>query len=200
MGLLNFEWVSGQKRPAGAVPLLAVEGVSVRLGQRLVLDDVSLEVYEGEQVRITGPNGAGKSTLLNAITGVLPLATGRILFKGEDISILPTHERTSRGIAYMRQRDNVFPSLTVRENLKLALGADGYERFGERFPEWVRDIAANTPAGMLSGGQKQKLAWGMTVGGGCGLILVDEPSAGVAEPISLSAYVNRDSAIWVEHT
>jgi len=185
MGLLNFEWVGGQKRPAGAAPLLAVEGVSVRLGQRLVLDDVSLEVYEGEQVRVTGPNGAGKSTLLNAITGILPLATGRIVFKGEDISSLPIHERANRGIAYMRQRDNVFPSLTVRENLKLALGPDGYERFAGRFPEWAHDIAADTPAGMLSGGQKQKLAWGMTTLERHSVMLADEPTTGVSDKTAL---------------
>lgn len=200
MGLLNFEWIGGQKRPAGSLPLLAVEGVSVRLGQRLVLDDVSLEVCEGEQVRITGPNGAGKSTLLNAITGVLPLATGRIVFKGEDISRLPAHERAHRGIRYMRQRDNVFPSLTVRENLKLALGSDGYERFAERFPDWARDIAPNTPAGMLSGGQKQKLAWGMTAIGKYSLMLADEPTVGTADPISFTVSTMHASSIWVEHS
>lgn len=183
MGLLNFEWIGGQKRTSGAVPLLFVQSVSVRLGQRLVLDDVSLEVHEGEQVRITGPNGAGKSTLLNAITGVLPLDEGRILFKGEDISKLPTHERASRGIRYMRQRDNVFPSLTVRENLQLAVGKDGYKRFSERFPEWAKDIAVNQPAGMLSGGQKQKLAWGMTVLCATMLVLADEPEAGSSEQL-----------------
>jgi branched-chain amino acid transport system ATP-binding protein len=196
MGLLNFEWIGGQKRPVGAAPLLTVEGVSVRLGQRLVLDDVSMEVYEGEQVRITGPNGAGKSTLLNALTGVLPLDKGRIVFKGEDISRLPAHERAHRGIRYMRQRDNVFPSLTVRENLRLALGPDGYERFAERFPDWARDIAADTPAGMLSGGQKQKLAWGMTAVQNAGLVLLDEVSAGSSEKLQLSS---TQSACIVEH-
>ena len=197
MSLLNFEWIGGQKRPANASPLLTVEGVSVRLGQRLVLDDVNMEVYEGEQVRITGPNGAGKTTLLNAIMGVVPLASGRIAFRGEDITALPTHERATCGIAYMRQRDNVFPSLTVRENLQLALGPDGYERFTERFPEWARDIAADTPAGMLSGGQKQKLAWGMTVlTNERGIFLVDEPFVGVqlgdVVPIPVSS-------LWVAH-
>lgn len=196
MGLLNFEWIGGQKRPANASPLLAVEGVSVRLGQRLVLDDVNMEVYEGEQLRITGPNGAGKSTLLNAITGVLPLLSGRIVFRGEDISLLPTHERAHRGIRYMRQRDNVFPSLTVRENLQFALGSDGYERFAERFPDWARDIAADTPAGMLSGGQKQKLAWAMTVLQKAMLVLIDEVSAGSSEKLHLSS---AQSACVVEH-
>lgn len=197
MGLLNFEWIGGWKRTSGSEPLLQVEHVSVRVGQRLVLDDVSLDVFEGEQVRITGPNGAGKSTLLNAITGVLPLDEGRILFKGEDISKLPTHERSARGIRYMRQRDNVFPSLTVSENLQLAVGKDGYERFRERFSEWTKDIAADQSAGMLSGGQKQKLAWGMMVLQDVVLMLSDEASAGSSEAIMPDAPM---SVCFVEHS
>jgi len=196
MGLLNFKWIGGPKRLAGATPLLLVEGVSVRLGQRLALDDVNLEVYEGEQVYITGPNGAGKSTLFNAITGVLPVTTGRVVFLGDDISRLPAHERARRGIRYMRQRDNVFPSLTVRENLKLALGAGGYERFAERFPDWVGDIMPNTPAGMLSGGQKQKLAWGMVLLQAATLILSDEASAGASEKLRIPQNL---TACIVEH-
>ncbi|MEQ1741623.1 MAG: ATP-binding cassette domain-containing protein [Candidatus Nitrotoga sp.] len=198
MGLLNFEWMGGRKHESGTTPLLQVENVCVRVGQRLVLDDVSIEVFEGEQVRITGPNGAGKSTLFNAITGVLPLDEGRIVFKGEDISKLPTHERTARGIRYMRQRDNVFPSLTVRENLQLAVGNDGYERFRERFPEWAKDIVANQPAGMLSGGQKQKLAWGMTVLAGCSLPLFDEPQAGMAVDTVMGS-PDLGTAMFIEH-
>lgn len=198
MGLLNFEWMGGQKRGVGVAPLLQIEYISVRVGQRLVLDDISLEVFKGEQVRITGPNGAGKSTLLNVITGVLPLNKGRIVFKGEDISSLPTHERTARGIRYMRQRDNVFPSLTVRENLQLAVGKDGYEHFRERFPEWAKDIAANQPAGMLSGGQKQKLAWGMVVLSSGEILLADEPSAGMTADANMMSQP-LPTAMFVEH-
>lgn len=197
MGLLSFEWINGQQRLPGATPLLEVQGVSVRLGQRLVLDDVSLELHEGEQVRVTGPNGAGKSTLLNAIMGLAPLCQGRVIFRGEDISNLPTHERARCGIVYMRQRANVFPALTVYENLKLAVGQDGYERFAERFPEWATDIRPDIQAGMLSGGQKQKLAWAMTVQGGCNLILADESEAGMSEQI---AYPENLSCLQVTHT
>jgi len=198
MGLLNFEWIGGRKRESGGAPFLQVEHVSVRAGQRLVLDDVSLEVFEGEQVLITGPNGAGKSTLFNAITGVLPLDEGRIVFKGEDISKLPTHERTARGIRYMRQRDNVFPSLTVSENLQLAVGKNGYERFRERFPEWAKDIAAVKPAGTLSGGQKQKLAWGMAVLSSGDILLADEPSSGVTADANMMSQT-LPTAIYIEH-
>jgi branched-chain amino acid transport system ATP-binding protein len=196
MSLLNFEWLGAKRRSPGAVPLLAVESVSVRLGQRLVLDDVSLEVFEGEQVRITGPNGAGKSTLLNAIMGVVPTTTGRILFKGEDLGKLATHERANLGIRYMRQRDNVFPTLTASENLNLALGEGGYNRFREQFPAWAQDIRPETPAGMLSGGQKQKLAWGMSVLNDVSLLLSDEASAGSSENLAISS---QQSACFVEH-
>lgn len=196
MGLLNFDWTTGQKRPEGAVPLLSVENVSVRLGQRLVLDDVSLDLYEGEQVRVTGPNGAGKSTLLNAIMGLVPLSTGRISFKGEDVAALSTHERSLSGIRYMRQRDNVFPSLTVSDNLRLALGTGGYEHFRDSFPDWARDIQPATQAGMLSGGQKQKLAWGMTVLGKSTILLMDEPEAGVSEHL---ISVASATCVFVSH-
>lgn len=202
MGLLNFEWIGARKRESGGTPLLQIEHVCVRIGQRLVLDDVSLEVFEGEQVRITGPNGAGKSTLFNAITGLLPLNEGRIVFKGEDISKLPTHERTARGIRYMRQRDNIFPSLTVSENMQLAIGKDGYGRFREKFPEWAKDIALNQPAGMLSGGQKQKLAWGMTLlHVASKIILLDEPRSGVddgSEGFNISD-LSEQCIVEIEH-
>jgi ABC-type branched-subunit amino acid transport system ATPase component len=196
MGLLNFEWTGGQHRKPGATPVLAVERVSVRLGQRLVLDDVSLEVFEGEQVRITGPNGAGKSTLLNAIMGIVPTTAGRILFKGEDMMKLPTHERAKLGIRYMRQRNNVFPSLSVRENLNLSLGSAGYALFLERYTEWAKDIQPETTAAMLSGGQKQKLAWSMNALATSPLLLFDEASAGSSDKLSLASGM---AACFVEH-
>lgn len=198
MSLLKFEWIGGHKLNPNNKPLLQVEHISVRVGRRLVLDNVSLDVFEGEQVRITGPNGAGKSTLFNAITGVLPLSEGRILFKGEDISKLPTHERTALGIRYMRQRDNIFPSLTVRENLQLAVGKQGYEHFRDKFPQWAKDIAPNQSAGMLSGGQKQKLAWGMAVLSPSEIILADEPSAGVTADTNMMPQT-LPTAIFIEH-
>lgn len=198
MSLLHFEWKTKRTCEIGSIPLLKLEHLSVRVGQRLVLDDVSFEVYEGEQVRVIGPNGSGKSTLLNAIAGVLPICEGLILFKGEDISRQPVHLRAAHGIRYMRQRDNVFPSLTVGENLQIALGSNGYEKFRSRFPEWAKEIRREQNAGMLSGGQKQKLAWGMTVLSLGEIFLFDEPSAGmVTEEDILSTL--KLTAIYIEH-
>jgi len=98
----------------------------------------------------------------------------------------------------MRQQDNVFPSLTVSENLQLAVGKDGYERFHVKFPEWVKDIAANQPAGMLSGGQKQKLAWGMAVLSSGDILLADEPSAGVTANANMMSQ-SMPTTIYIEH-
>jgi len=193
MGLLNFEWLGERNQVADSVPLLSVENITVRLGQCPVLEDVSLQLFEGEQVRVTGPNGSGKSTLLNTIMGVVPVSSGRILFKGQDFARLATHERANLGIRYMRQRDNVFPGLTVRENLQLALGENGYQRFQTAYPEWAKDIPESMSAGMLSGGQKQKLAWGMTLLCTGHLWLLDESFAGV------SADVKYDLLIKPKH-
>lgn len=199
MGQLSFEWLDIPNRPGDAEPLLAMEHVSVRLGQRLVLDDISLTVYEGEQVRITGPNGSGKSTLLNAIMGIVPVAMGTIRFRGEDLIPLATHERASRGIRYMRQRGNVFPTLSVRENLTLCLGSKAYERFKERFPDWADDLTAEKLAGMLSGGQKQKLALAMTVLPGSALALLDEPMAGIADAKNFPPIFSTLTKLTIEH-
>lgn len=196
MGLLNLQWMNEQRRLAGAKQLLEVKQITVRLGQRLVLEDLSFTIYEGDQVRITGPNGAGKSTLLNAIMGVIPICTGNIFFRGEDIGSLPTHDRAKCGIRYMRQRDNVFHALTVWENLKLALDDSGYERFCKHFPEWASNILPQTLVGMLSGGQKQKLAWGMTILQEPALLLADEATAGSSDSFTLPPH---QSACIIEH-
>lgn len=183
MSGLRLAWTRRGKRGPEARPLLAIDDLSVRVGVRRVLDGICLEVFEGDHVRITGPNGCGKSTLLNAIVGIMParIEKGRIRFGEADITAWSTHERTRLGIAYMRQFDNIFPSLTVRENLMMALGQSGYEQFAEAFPEWVADFPPDKRAGQLSGGQRKKLAWGMTVLSSASLVLTDEPEAGVAD-------------------
>lgn len=196
MGLLKFEWEEGQKRPQGAEPLLSVRHISVRLGQRLVLDDVSLNVYEGERVRITGPNGAGKSTLFNAVMGLVPVNKGQVLYRGRNICSLPIHERAALGIGYMKQRNNLFSALTVAENLRLAAGTLAYEKFRGRFPEWAPDLTPGKMASLLSGGQKQKLAWAMTLLADPHLILADEPSTGSHEKLTPPAGV---TACMIEH-
>lgn len=192
---LQLTWSKCGVRGSNARPLLSVTDLVVRVGVRRVLDGINLEVFPGDHVRITGPNGCGKSSLLNAVAGVAPaqIENGRIIFDGADITDWPAHERAGQGIAYMRQVDNVFPSLTVHENLTIALGTGGYDRFAKSFPDWARDFPADTRAGLLSGGQRKKLAWGMTALTGKKLFLADEPEAGVAERL----YVPNDITSYV---
>ncbi len=194
MNNLEITWIRQGARALDVRPLLLVKSLCVRVGVRQVLDSIDLEVYEGDHVRITGPNGCGKSTLLNAIAGIAPakIEGGHVHFQDMDITSWSSHERARQGIAYMRQVDNIFPSLTIRENLIMALGRDGYEQFAQVFPEWVGDFPPNKRAGQLSGGQRKKVAWGMTVLRNAPLILADEPEAGVAhrfEPPETKTYI-----------
>lgn len=184
-------------------PVLNIKNLSVRVGIRQVLKEMNLTVYPGDHIRITGPNGSGKSTLLNAIAGVDParIEEGTIEFNGINITRLAPHERASLGIAYMRQSDNVFPSLSVADNLRLALGDDGPEQFTKAFPEWAKDLPMTKTAGLLSGGQKKKLAWGMTVlRNDIKLALLDEPRAGVkAETFDTGVEFNGRCVLEIEH-
>jgi len=182
MSGLQFTWLKKEERTSGSAPVLKVNGLTVRVGMRRVLNAVDLEVHEGDHIHLTGINGSGKSTLLNAIAGVEPakVEQGTIVFRGEDITCCPPHERAERGIAYMRQTDNIFPSLSVAENLCLAVGRDGAEKFHASFPEWFETLPLEKTAGALSGGQRKKLAWAMVVLKKCPLTLVDEPEAGVS--------------------
>ncbi|MFH2124578.1 MAG: ATP-binding cassette domain-containing protein [Pseudomonadota bacterium] len=183
MSGLQITWIRHGERGSDARPQLLIKDLVVRVGVRRILEGIELEIFEGDHVRITGANGCGKSTLLNAIAGIAParIASGQICFKGTDITTWPTHERARLGIAYMRQVDNVFLALSIRENLMMALGQDGYELFTEAFPEWAADFPPDKRVGQLSGGQRKKVAWGMTVLRNAPLILADEPEAGVAQ-------------------
>ncbi len=193
MSEIHFCWT--RRGDTGIAPLLKVEGLSVRVGVRRILNQIDFSIHMGDHIRVTGPNGCGKSTLLNAIAGVEPahIEAGRILFVGEDITYKPPHERAALGISYMRQTDNIFVSLNVEENLNLALGPDGYKQFTQAFPKWAGDLNARKRAGQLSGGEKKKLAWAMTALAGKKLFLADEPEAGVAQrfeiPTGVGAYV-----------
>lgn len=175
------------RRGESARAVLRLEGLAVSVGMSRVLSDVALEVDEGDVLAIAGPNGSGKSTLLNSIAGLQParVDAGIIRFEGQDITSWPSYLRASQGIGYLRQRENVFTDLTVEENLRLALGPDGLSRFQQHFPRWGPSLPAGKRAGVLSGGQRQRLAWGMAVLRPSKLLLMDEPEAGLSEPMPL---------------
>lgn len=182
MSSLSFQWIQCGERGCHTTPILQIRGLSVKVGLREVLTNFDMEVFPGDHVQITGPNGSGKSTLLNAIAGIEPalIISGQIGFNGQDITRFPAHERAALGISYMRQTENVFNSLTVSENLAIALGKNSYERFAQTFPDWANELPENKSAGQLSGGQKKKLAWSMTYLMNKKIFLADEPNAGVA--------------------
>lgn len=148
-----------------------------------ILRDVSVIAEQEKLTVIIGPNGAGKSTLIKAVIGLLPVSTGSITANGQDITGLSPDRMTSAGIAYVPQTDNVFRTLTIRQNLDLALQrhAHSAERLSDlyaRFP--VLADKQRDKAGSLSGGQRQFLAVAMALAADPVLILMDEPSAGLS--------------------
>ena len=166
-------------------PLLDIDNLRAGYGGRPVLDDLTLSFSPGERTGLIGPNGCGKSTLLRAITGELPQASGSIRFQGEEISRLETSVIVNRGIGYLRQTHNVFPGLTVAENLEIA-SANGCKRslrdtaqLLEAFP--VLKGREETRAGLMSGGERQALAAAMILTHRVSLLLLDEPLAGLSQ-------------------
>ena len=168
-----------------AVRLLEVDGLHAGYGDALVLHGVSLRAEAGQLVSVVGPNGAGKSTLLKAIYGLVPPRAGSVRVAGEEITGVRPDRLTRRGLNLVPQIDNVFPSLTVSENLKVgALGApradrrDALERVHGLFP-LLRERPRQR-AGTLSGGQRKLLALARALVTAPRLLLLDEPSAGLA--------------------
>jgi branched-chain amino acid transport system ATP-binding protein len=166
-------------------PLLEVSDVHTHYGSIEALKGVSLAVEEGEVVTMIGSNGAGKSTTLRSITGLTPASSGEILFAGEDITRVPAHEIVSRGIALSPEGRHCFPRMTVRENLDLGafrrrgpeIGED-MERVFELFPRLKE--RERQRAGTMSGGEQQMLAIGRALMARPRLLMLDEPSMGIA--------------------
>jgi ABC-type branched-subunit amino acid transport system ATPase component len=166
-------------------PLLGVDGLEAGYDDALVVRGVSLEAEPEQIVTIIGPNGAGKSTLLKAVYGLLRPRAGRVSFAGEDVTGERPDRLTRRGLNYVPQLDNVFPALTVAENLlvgSLVLPrrerSDEVERVLDLFPLLAERRRAR--AGTLSGGQRKLVAIGRALVSRPRLLLLDEPSAGLS--------------------
>jgi neutral amino acid transport system ATP-binding protein len=148
-----------------------------------ILRGVEFAVREGEIVTVIGPNGAGKSTLIKSIFGLLPPRKGRVVLRGEDLTGLRPHSITRRGMSYVPQLDNVFQSLTVEENLEMGAlepskAKGGMARIYELFPRLGE--RRGQAAGTMSGGERQLLAMGRALMPDPDVLLLDEPSAGLA--------------------
>jgi branched-chain amino acid transport system ATP-binding protein len=158
-----------------------------------ILNGVDLELKRGELVGLIGPNGAGKSTLLKALFGLIPVREGKVLLEGEDITGLRAHELVSRGVGYVPQVANVFPSLSVEENLQMGAYLRP-KKFGERlefvaglFPRLRERLSQR--AGSLSGGERQMLAMGRALMMEPKVLLLDEPSAGLSPTLQDQVFI-----------
>ncbi|MBI3452849.1 MAG: ABC transporter ATP-binding protein [Rhodospirillales bacterium] len=169
--------------------MLAVDALDLFYGDAQALDGVSLAVDEGAVVAIVGANGAGKSSLIRAIAGIEPAARGRVAFKGQDITGWPSHRVCNLGIGQVAEGRQIFPTLSVRENLEMgavisrarAGAAATMRRVFEIFPRLAE--RQRQAAGTLSGGEQQMVAIGRCLMGRPELIMFDEPSLGLAPTV-----------------
>ncbi len=166
--------------------LLTLDNITAGYGQAPVLSDITLNVDNGEIICIIGPNGAGKSTVLRTIAGQLTPSRGTVTFKGEDISTMSIARRGEKGLVFIPQGMNIFPNLTIVENLEIA-GTLLEDKYGldsairevlERYP--VLHKKRNSFARELSGGERQILALSRSILLKPDLVLLDEPSLGLA--------------------
>ena len=170
----------------GAQNTLDIQAIDSFYGELQVLRKASLKLHEGEVVALFGPNGHGKSTLLKAIAGIHPPVAGSIIYRGENLAAMPSEKIVEKGIAYIPEARNIFPDMTVLENLRLgaynrkARGsvAENLEYVFVLFPRLKerRTQIAST----LSGGESRMLAVGRGLMSGASLLLIDEPSIGLS--------------------
>jgi branched-chain amino acid transport system ATP-binding protein len=167
-------------------PLLVVERLSVAYGKVEAVHDVSLRVAPGSIVTVIGPNGAGKTTLLAAIVGLLPLRSGSIRYAGDDAAALSVEARVARGLVLVPEKRELFASMSVADNLELGAFAcrrdtDRRARLDDVYARFPRLADRRTQlAGTLSGGERQMLALGRALMGAPRLLMLDEPSLGLA--------------------
>lgn len=206
-----------------SAPLLQVEKLKKAFGRVVTAQDLSFQINAGEITSIIGPNGAGKSTLINMLSGSLPVDGGKIIFKGKDITHMPTHRRVQLGLCRSFQVVNVFPALTVFENIEIPVlsksgkahhffkGLHGEVDAKERVMEELRRVnlveQAHIPASALSHGDQRLLEVAIALAVQPALLFLDEPTAGMnpVERVEILENIKRLSAegqatfVIVEH-
>lgn len=168
--------------------LLNASNIVAGYGNKVILNGANVKLCAGEIVLLIGPNGSGKSTLLKVLSGLLPVAEGNILLNNQNITHFPLEKRIARGISYCMQGGEIFPTLSVKENLEVvaaqlrnAIADERIDRVFELFPVLKKNVSKR--AGLLSGGEKQMLALGITLIRKPKVLLLDEPSAGLSGPL-----------------
>ena len=184
--------------------MLKIRSLDVAYGGLRALSGVSLDVARGQFVAVVGPNGAGKTTLFKTISGVVTPVAGEISYKGENLLLVPPAERAQLGIAHVPEGRQVFASMTVMENLEMgAYTRNGRARWGELLPTIlalfpVLSERRSQLAGTLSGGEQQMLAIGRGLASAPELLMLDEPSMGLA-PAIVDAIFERIHQIHTQH-
>jgi len=174
-------------------PMLELTDIRAGYGETVILEGVSLALHAGQALGVLGRNGVGKSTLLNTVLGLTHLHSGRLTYQGQDINRLPSHQRAAAGLALVPQEREIFPSLTVAENLAVAArsGKVGDNRWTlpaiyELFPRLFE--RQRNMGNQLSGGEQQMLAIARALIGNPQVLLLDEPFEGLA-PVIVDALV-----------
>lgn len=166
--------------------MLNISGLDSYYGESCIINGLDLEVKEGKIVCLIGRNGVGKSTTLKSILGLVKTPNGTILFNEQDIQKVPTYNRIKKGIGYVPQGRDIFPQMTVQENLELGLKAQGIKG---KVPDYIFDLFPILPkfakrkGGDLSGGQQQQLAIARALVAEPKILILDEPTEGIQPSI-----------------